>query len=119
MKPYPLVLRADFIFSIASNPRKLNISSNAYAPSRPSYGHPGEKRVHGSTSSAPSSTHNNHHFGKRMHHIAPKPYHGMHKASQSRKGISFSQLQYYFSFLRFCLFKSFDNFLFLSVQGLI
>ncbi|KAI3455559.1 hypothetical protein Pfo_012222 [Paulownia fortunei] len=70
----------------ASNPRKFNISSNAYAPSTPSPSHPAKARMHGSTSSSSVSIHNNHHFGKKVHHIAPEPYHEPHTAAYNRKG---------------------------------
>ncbi|KAL8466185.1 hypothetical protein ACS0TY_035337 [Phlomoides rotata] len=74
-------------FLIASKPRKLNIPSNAYAPS-PSY--PSKKGVHGYTSSSSNSAHKNHHFRKRVHHIAPETYHEPHRAHYSRKGHAFA-----------------------------
>ncbi|KAL8458548.1 hypothetical protein ACS0TY_036175 [Phlomoides rotata] len=74
-------------FLSASKPRKLNIYSNAYAPS-PSY--PSKKGVHGYTSSSSNSAHKNHHFRKRVHHIAPEPYHEPHRAHYSRKGHVFA-----------------------------
>ncbi|KAL8043359.1 hypothetical protein ABFX02_09G114900 [Erythranthe guttata] len=52
-----------------SNPRKLNISSNAYAPSTPSYGHPGKKRIHYNHHIAPEQSHKPH----KGHAIAPSP----------------------------------------------
>ncbi|KAL3631996.1 hypothetical protein CASFOL_024980 [Castilleja foliolosa] len=57
----------------SSDPRKLNISSNAYAPSA-------QKRAHKSIISSPVSTHNtHHHFWKSVHHIAPQPTSYNHK----------------------------------------
>ncbi|KAK6148722.1 hypothetical protein DH2020_016247 [Rehmannia glutinosa] len=61
-------------------------ASNAYAPSIPSPSHSARKEIHKSTSSSPVSTHNKHHFGKKVHHIAPEPAHEPNRASYNRKG---------------------------------
>ncbi|GFP89350.1 receptor-like serine/threonine-protein kinase ale2 [Phtheirospermum japonicum] len=75
--------------SAASDPRKLNFSSNAYAPSNSSPSHSEPKRTHKSTISSPFSTHNkHHHFGKKDHHIAPQP------SSYSSKGPAISPSAY-------------------------
>ncbi|PIN09327.1 Non-specific serine/threonine protein kinase [Handroanthus impetiginosus] len=62
------------------DPRKVNIPSDAYAPSTHST----------SSSSVSKHNHKHHHLGNKVHHIAPEPYHERPRASYSRKGPSIS-----------------------------